>query len=47
MSKLKSYIDDFVNDHWKWFGFYPMEVEIDNKVYTWEEYWIILGAEDE
>ncbi len=35
-------IADFIDDHWKWFGFYPMEVEINNKVYTWEEYWLIL-----
>ena len=35
---------DFVNDHYERFGAYPMEVETDNAVYTFDQYWSILDA---
>ena len=35
---------DFVNDHYERFGAYPMEVETDNEVYTFDQYWSILDA---
>ena len=38
----KSQIADFVKDHWEQFGCYPMEVETDNVVYTFDQYWSIL-----
>ena len=35
-------IKDFVDDHYERFGAYPMEVETDNQVYTFDQYWAIL-----
>lgn len=35
---------DFVNDHYERFGAYPMEVQTDNAVYTFDQYWSILDA---
>ena len=35
---------DFVNDHYERFGAYPMEVQPDNTVYTFDQYWSILDA---
>lgn len=35
---------DFVNDHYERFGAYPMEVQTDNEVYTFDQYWSILDA---
>ena len=35
---------DFVNDHYESFGAYPMEVQTDNAVYTFDQYWSILDA---
>ena len=43
---MKEQILDFVKDHWQHFGFYPMEVETDNKVLTWNQYWSYI-TEDE
>lgn len=37
-------ISDFVNDHYAQFGAYPMEVQTDNAVYTFDQYWSILEA---
>ena len=37
-------ISDFVSDHFANFGFYPAEVETDNQVYTFDQYWAILDA---
>mgnify|MGYP003118141795 CR=1 FL=1 len=37
-------IKDFVQDHWQQFGCYPMEVETDNAVYTFDQYWSMLDA---
>jgi hypothetical protein len=35
-------IRDFVDDHYSHFGCYPMEVETDNAVYTYDQYMTIL-----
>lgn len=35
-------IKEYVDDHFKHFGFYPNDVEIDNKIYSFNEYWQIL-----
>jgi len=37
-------IADFAKDHWEQFGCYPMEIETDNAVYTFDQYWAILDA---
>jgi len=35
-------IKDFVDDHYEHFSCYPMDVEIENTVYSYEKYWAIL-----
>lgn len=35
-------INDYVQDHKKHFDAYPMDVEVDDKVYNYDEYWKIL-----
>ena len=35
-------INDYVQDHKKHFDAYPMDVEVDDKVYSYDEYWKIL-----
>lgn len=46
-TNLYNDIYDFVDDHYEHFHAYPMEVEVDNKVYTYDEYWAILRGENE
>ena len=36
-------IKEYVDDHYKNFGFYPFDVEINNKIYKYNEYWDILN----
>ena len=38
-------IKEYVDDHYTHFGFYPMEVETDTQVYTFDQYWSILDME--
>ena len=35
-------IKDYVQDHKKHFDAYPMDVEVDDKVYSYDEYWKML-----
>ena len=44
--RLKEFdeIANFVEDHYQQFGAYPMEVETDRQVYTFDEYWYILDT---
>ncbi len=42
---LKDIILDYVNDHKKHFEAYPMDVEVDGYLYTWEEYWAIIDSD--
>ena len=35
-------IADYVQDHKKHFDAYPMDVEVDDKIYSYDEYWKIL-----
>jgi len=37
-------IKDYVDDHYAQFGAYPMEVETDTQVYTFDQYWSVLDA---
>ena len=39
-------IKDFVDDHYKHFGYYPMEVEVEDRVYNWHEYWSMLEGDE-
>ena len=42
---LKQIIQEYVNDHYDNFGFYPYEVEVDSQVYSYGTYWEILEDE--
>ena len=35
-------IKEYVDDHYAHFECYPMEVETDTQVYTYDQYWSIL-----
>tara|TARA_R110001632_G_scaffold210592_1_gene335737 strand:+ start:318 stop:473 length:156 start_codon:yes stop_codon:yes gene_type:complete len=39
-------IADFVRDHKKHFDAYPVEVEVSDRVYSYDEYWDILNNND-
>jgi hypothetical protein len=39
-------IKEYVFDHYVHFGAYPMDVETDAKVYTFDQYWAILDKEN-
>ena len=38
----KEKIKEYVDDHYNHFGFFPCDVEVDNKIYVYEEYMKIL-----
>jgi len=38
-------IKEFVDDHYNRFGAYPMEVETEKQVYTFEQYWLVLDTQ--
>ena len=38
-------IKDFVFDHFKTFGAYPLEVETKKQIYTWDQYWLLMDGE--
>ena len=42
---IKELIKEFVDDHKEHFGWYPAEVEVNDVVYSWHEYWKILDDE--
>ena len=33
---------DYVEDHKKHFDAWPVDIEVDNKIFEWDEYWFIL-----
>ena len=39
---IKQMIKEYVDDHFKHFGFYPYEVEVNGQVYSYGGYWEIL-----
>ena len=43
MKRIKNLIREYVMDHYKHFGFYPMDVEVDEVLYTYEHYMRILS----
>ena len=38
----KESIKEYVDDHYKHFGFYPYDVEVDGMVFSHGNYWSIL-----
>jgi hypothetical protein len=45
MSK-KELVKEFVDDHYKHFGYYPAEVETSDGVFNWDEYWKLYEESD-
>ena len=41
--KIKEYVD--VDDHFNCFGFFPCDVEVDDKIYLYEDYMKIIFPE--
>ena len=39
----KQMIKEYVDDHFKHFGFYPHDVEVDGITFSYENYWKILN----
>ena len=42
----KQLIREYVDDHYNNFGFYPYDVEVDGKIYSYDNYWSILDECD-
>ena len=43
MKEVKAQIKDYVRDHYKYYGFYPYEIVVNDIVYNREEYMDILA----
>ena len=43
MSEVKKEIKDYVRDHYKYYGWYPYDVEVGDVVYSYEQYMDILS----
>ena len=43
MLTIKQQIKEYVDDHYRYIAFYPYDVEVENKVYSYQEYMEILG----
>ena len=43
ISKIYLLIKDYVDDHFNNFGFYPHDVDVNNKIYSFNEYMKILS----
>ena len=43
MKEVKAQIKDYVRDHYKYYGFYPYDVEVGNVLYSYEQYMDILS----
>jgi hypothetical protein len=42
MKSIAADMKDYVDDHKEHFDAYPQDIEIDDKIYDWDEYWEIL-----
>ena len=38
----KELIKEYVDDHYKYFDYYPIDVEVNGKLYVFKTYWEIL-----
>jgi len=43
MNRTRELIREYVMDHYKHFGFYPADVEVDDVLYTYNHYMHILS----
>ena len=42
---IKELIKEFVNDHFEHFDCYPVEVEVNDVIYSYNDYWKILDKD--
>ena len=38
LKEVKKEIKDYVRDHYKYYGFYPYDVQVGDTLYTYEQY---------
>ena len=43
MSEVKKVIKDYVRDHYKYYGWYPYDVQVGDVLYSYEQYMDILA----
>ena len=43
LKEVKKEIKDYVRDHYKYYGFYPYDVQVGDTLYTYEQYMDILS----
>ena len=43
MKEIKAEIKDYVRDHYKYYGWYPYDVQVGDVLYTYEQYMDILS----
>ena len=43
MKEVKAQIKDYVRDHYKYYGWYPYDVQVGDTLYTYEQYMDILS----
>ena len=43
MKEVKDLIKDYVRDHYKYYGWYPYDVQVGDTLYTYEQYMDILS----
>ena len=43
LKEVKAQIKDYVRDHYKYYGWYPYDVEVGDVVYSYEQYMDILS----
>ena len=43
---IKTQIRDYVKDHYKYYGFYPYDVEVDNTLYSYAVSYTHLRAHE-
>ena len=42
MLTIKQQIKEYVDDHYRYFAFYPYDLEVENEVYSYQQYMEIL-----
>ena len=45
MSEVKKEIKDYVRDHYKYYGWYPYDVQVGDVLYSYEQYMDILSRQ--
>ena len=43
LKEVKKEIKDYVRDHYKYYGWYPYDVQVGDVLYTYEQYMDILS----